>query len=268
MTALDSGPCQVWTPHPCTVFPDDTVAVSGVALEAATELLWERSHRRFGLCSVTLRPCKQECWPAGAMAWLGSWLPTTNASAGGWGWPYPALLGGRWYNLGCDSCGDSCSCTMLQQVKLPNPVASVTQVKVDGVVLAPSAYRVDNWQWLVRIDGNMWPTCNDLNLDDTHVGTWSVTASYGEIVPESARFAVGELAVMIAKACVQSGCAPSATTTTIQRQGVTKNLLADLDGKRIGLRMCDLFLRTYNPGNNRPAVIFDIDGQRARRVGT
>jgi hypothetical protein len=87
-------------------------------------------------------------------------------------------------------------------------------------------------------------------------------------VPEIARFAVGELAVAIAKACVQSGCAPSATTTTIQRQGVTKQLLNDLNGNRIGLVMCDRFLRTYNPGNNRPAVIFDIDGQRARRVGT
>lgn len=229
-------------------------------------MLWLRTNRRFGACTTTLRPCREDCVPS-LFALLPGW---GSSGIGSWGYPFPALIGGQWYNLGCGSCQNTCSCTWLEQVELPYPVSGIGQVKVDGVVLAPSAYRVDDWRWLVRIDGGRWPTCQDLTKADTEVGTWSVTASYGEAVPELGRFAVNELALEIARGCVGSTCKlSSATVSQLNRQGVTKEFMqGDVMKGQIGLYFSDLFINTYNPFRSHAAAIFDVDGPRARRVGT
>lgn len=265
MTLLDSGPCQIWPPViDCVSVPTASPELTGLALQAATEILWNRTHRRFGVCQYTLRPCRRSCWPD--WRWAGAW---TDVS--GWGWPFPALIGGAWFNLGCSACGDSCSCSVLQETVLPSPVAQITEVKIDGLVLAPTAYRVDGWKVLVRVDGGTWPLCNDLSRADTEPGTWSVTAQYGEQVPTTGSFAVGALALEIIKRCVGSGdCAlPVGSVREVTRQGVRK-VFVDTQalGFKTGLYWVDLFLDTYNPGRNNVASVFDIDGPRARRVGT
>lgn len=265
---MASGPCAGWEPDACVVFPDCTQMVSGYALEAATEVLWNKTARRFGVCEVAYRPCRTGCdsawWASPAWGSIG-W------GGGGYGWPYPALVGGRWFNLGCGFCGDSCSCTVLHQIVLPSPVAGITAVKVDGVVLAPSAYRVDDWDKLVRLDGEAWPLCNDLNLPDTEPGTWSVTAVYGEAVPALGRLAVGELALhLVAGLCAATGCRThAATVKEITRQGVRKQFFsADSPSGQIGLYLSDLFVSTFNPARSSPAAIYDMDRPHYRRVGT
>ena len=143
--------------------------------------------------------------------------------------PAPALVGGKWFNIACGACSSGCSCSSVSEVVLPYPVASIEAVRVDGVVLDPSAYRVDDWRLLVRLDGGEWPRCNDLNLADTEEGTWSVTAQYGTEVPRLGQLAAGQLATQIAKACAGvSGCLlPSTTVRQVQRQGVTKTFFDD-----------------------------------------
>lgn len=271
MAMLDSGPCQNWPPL-CDDFPDDPTPEQQTlidnAVQAATEALWERTHRRFGLCTVTLRPCGEDCFSS-FPAW-----PLAGWSNPGWSWPFPALVGGRWINLACGYCGNHCSCTTVHRIRLPSPVATVDEVKVDGAVLDPSAYRVDDWKWLVRLDGESWPRCNDLNLADTEVGTWSVTASYGEMVPTLGSLAVGQLANEIYKACpgsTGSSCLPLATVRQVTRQGVTTVHFdaetAFAKGK-IGLYFPDLFLATYNPSGRRRAKIYNIDKPRGSNVGS
>lgn len=269
MAALDAGPCQEW-PTICDEFPvtgtAEQLELIDLATIAATEALWTRTKKRFGLCTVTIRPCKRECWPL---------LPPTYHDATSWGWPFPMLIGGTWVNLGCSSCGDSCSCTAIHEVRLPYPVAAVTEVKVDGVVLASSNYRVDDYRWLVRVDGQDWPTCNDLNKADTEVGTWSVTVQYGEPVPILGQLAAGQLASEIYKGCAGSGAGdcklPMATVKQITRQGVTK-VFFDADSAfkngKIGLYYPDLFIKTYNPSGTGRTSIYDIDGAKPRRAGT
>ena len=270
MAAPTVTPCDPW-PYECADFPDDTPQeVIDSAVMAATEALWRRTKSRFGLCSMKLRPCKRECFPA----W--PWLPARGwYDVGGmtWPWPQPALVGGKWFNITCGGCGDNCSCTQLEEVELPYPVAEVTEVKVDGVVLDPSAYRVDDWRLLVRLDGDEWPRCNDLNLDDTREGTWSVTARYGTEVPELGKLAVGELATEIAKSCAGAkGCKlPSSTVQQVTRQGVTKvffDAATAFANGLIGLKWSDMFIKTFNPTNTGIASIYNIDGPRQRRVGT
>jgi hypothetical protein len=265
MPMLDSGPCENWPPL-CDDFPVATLPeqqdLIDQALQAATEALWERTHRRFGLCTITLRPCREECAnpPAG-------W-----ANYSGYGWPFPVLDRGTWINLGCRACAGGCSCTILSEVRLPSPVAEIVEVKVDGVALDPAGYRVDDWRWLINLDGE-WPTCQDLTLADTEVSTFSVTASYGEQVPTLGSLAVGQLATAIHKGCTgASDCPlPQATVRQITRQGVTKvffDAATAFKGGQIGLYYPDLFIATYNPGGRRRAKLYDIDRASARNAGS
>jgi len=269
---LNSGPCQAWQPAECAEWPANLEPVRDMALMAATEILWNRSKRRFGTCELTLRPCKRDCAGDLALAWLyGSWMPTYGGSVG-WGWPYPALVGGRWLNLGC-GCGDSCSCTTMHQIELPYPVADIIEVKVDGAVLVTGAYRVDDWRYLVRLDGEDWPLCQDLNLADTEEGTWSVTASIGEAVPQLGLFAVDQLARQIAMGCIGSaGCAlPAGTLKELTRQGVRQEFVTGADAWIAGfpgMPAVQAFLQTVNPTRSGVASIFSIDKPRARIVGT
>jgi hypothetical protein len=266
MPLLDSGPCQNW-PYICDDFPEaftpEQQDLIDQAVQAATEVLWERTQRRYGECTVTLRPCGEECG-RGVAAW---------GAPAGWTWPFPVLDRGRWINLACRGCGGTCHCGRLEQVRLPSPVAEILEVKVDGVALDPSAYRVDDWRWLVRLDGGTWPPCNDLELDDDQPGTWSVTATYGEQVPTIGSYAVGELASAIYKACTGASDCPIPRTTVrqVSRQGVTKvyfDAATAFRGGQVGLYFADLFIATENPGGRRAAKLYDIDRPRARNAGS
>lgn len=229
------------------------------ALQVATEILWERSGRQFGLCTFKLRPCKEDCLPPGPL------IPQTNMT--GWQWPFPAKISGGWVNIAC-SCRGDCSCTRIHQVRLPYPIADIVEVKVDGAVLPADSYRVDDYRHLVRLDGEPWPRCNDLTLADTEVGTWSVDASYGTVVPSSGSLAVGELATEIMRACLDLDCRLNPQVTQVTRQGTQSQVLNQAFGKNLGLRFSDMFISTVNPGRSRLAAVYDIDGASPRRVGT
>src|SRR5262249_23894476 len=153
----------IWT---CALDPA-SAAVSGTAVAAASEVLYALSGRRLGSCQLTIRPCRRDCWDGG-WPFLNSWWQFGL-------WPRPLFLNGTWYNITCGQCYGGCSCSVISEALLPAPVSQVLQVKVDGQILDPSAYRVDNWRLLVRTDGGIWPVCNDLAKADTEVGTWSVT---------------------------------------------------------------------------------------------
>lgn len=262
------GPCAAWEPL-CADFPEDPTPIEQdwieSALQSATEVLWNRTKRRFGLCEVTYRPCKESCW--GGLTWpqlvRGGWF-----DASGWGWPFPALVGGKWLNLACGNCSGMCSCGSVEEVRLPYPVYAVTEVKTDGEILPASAYQMYNRNRLLRVDGGRWLTCNDLELDDTEPGTWSVTAQYGEPVPELGRMAVGELASQIYRRCSGDGAGcqlPAGVVKEITRQGVKKVFFdaeTAFQGGRVGLYSTDLFISTYNPSATGMASIFNIDGPR------
>src|SRR5512139_2553508 len=211
------GPCDVWDPIMCCVWPTgSTVAATGYALQSATEILWAESGRQFGLCERTIRPCRRDCFDRAGAGWF-EW----SSGVGAWSWPRPWLYQGNWYNLTCGSCPGSCSCTGIEEAKLPGPVYAVTQVKLNGSVMSTGSYRIDEDQMLVRTDGGLWPFCQDMSAADTEDNTWSVTAQFGQPVPASGRQAVGELACEIARACAGEECRLPPGVKTAARQGVT-----------------------------------------------
>lgn len=261
------GPCAFWEPLWCTDLPTGSEAVSGFAIQMATEILWAKSGMRFDQCTFTIRPCRRSCWSGGIFPYGNSWWEITQP------YPTPAIIDGNWYNLTCGACGDNCSCVNIEEILLPGPVSSINEVKVDGMALLSTQYRLDNWRKLVRIDGGIWPLCNNLNLADTQVGTWSVNLTYGQPVPVAGRFAVGELAHQLILACLGDDCCVLPyRVAQLARQGVTisfpdiTNLIAT---NRLGLQFCDMFIDSFNPSNLRmPSQVYDIDNPSPRIAGT
>lgn len=264
------GPCQSWTPRWICDVSCESPSVTADAVAAATEVVWALSGRQFGLCDVTLRPCRQSC---ATFPWPGSGLST-----GGWsewpgnGWLGVALSGGQWFNVVCGRCTAGCSCAAVSEIILPAPVKRVVQVKIDGVAMPTGSYRLDDARRLVRTDGEEWPECNDLNLADTEVGTWSVTAEYGQDVPALGEWAIGELACQLIRARNGEDCLLPANVTQLIRQGVTiqmPNAIELLRAGMTGLYTVNLFITTFNPNRlTRRSGVYRVDGDRARRVGT
>lgn len=259
------GPCEPWPVFwPCDV-SCEAAAVTGRAVQFATEVLWALSGRQFGLCTVTLRPCRSTCHDDGWWDDRPYWSP-------GLTYPTPALIGGAWFNLICGVCGDTCSCSSLSQVELPAPVYDVITVKIDGTPLATGAYRLDDDRTLVRVDGGEWPRCNELNLDDSQIRTWSVTARFGQAVPEGGTWAVGELACQFINALSGADCRLPKNVTQLVRQGVTIQMdsVTELLKEGVtGLYFVDLFIKTWNPYRlQRRSRTYAVDGHRHRRAGT
>ena len=234
-----SGPCN-WPvsyagcggtmPEPLASMPASGVEVFE---SMATEYLWRWTERRFGECPVTVRPCRQDCNEASTF--LGGQTPYLPGRGAPW---IPALVDGKWYNIGC-SCGDMCSCAKVQQISLPGPIMSVDEVIIDGQLVLGTAYQVQNDKWLVRVDGGSWPTCNDLSADSSlglgQPGTWQVTYTKGSEVPIGGQVAAGVLAVEFAKsACGDKDCALPKRLASISRQGVTMAVLDTFDDIEVG----------------------------------
>jgi hypothetical protein len=183
-----------------------------------------------------------------------------------------ALVGGAWFNFVCGRCTSGCSCTTVSEVLLPAPVYRIVEVVVDGTPLVTGAYRLDDARRLVRTDGGEWPRCNDLTLDDSQEGTWSVTAQFGQEVPTLGRLAVGELACQLLRARTGEECQLPANVTQLIRQGVTIQMPDSVELLREGmtsLYLPNLFIQTYNPNRlARRSGVYSVDASSARRVGT
>lgn len=249
-TSLPSLPCNWTVDVTCS---DEWDTYSPTLQEAAAEYgalsVWAATGRRFGACLRTVRPCHREY----------------RNNYGGYFWSYgtwiPYIFNGVWRN--CAGCGDAggfgcCSCEPRCQVFLTPPVSGIVEVRFSGVtgVLDPSAYRVDDYQWLVRQDGDCWPECNDYNAPVTgaHAPTddsaWEVTYLWGIPVPAVLQRAAGELAVEWAKSCLGQACQLPQRVTSISRQGVSVTL-ADveqlLENGLTGLPNVDSVIQRFNP---------------------
>lgn len=263
------GPCAPWDAlWPCEV-SCESPTVTAQAVEAATEVVWALSGRQFGLCEVTLRPCRRECysfpWPPDA-TYAGNWIQWAGSS-----WINPTLIGGQWFNVVCGRCVGGCACKSVSEVVLPAPVHDVVQVKIDGIVVTGADYRLDDNRIVVLL-GDEWPRCNDLNLPDTEPDTWSITARYGLEVPAGGRWAVGELACELIRAMQGEDCRLPRNVTQLVRAGATLQfppLHELLASGYTGLYLVDQFVATWNPsGLRRRSGVYSVDQPPHRRAGT
>jgi hypothetical protein len=245
-----AAPCA-WILNPlcCEDWATFPAAVQTAATEYATTILWAATGRRFGLCPVTVRPCGRYTH-GGTPSVFGYTFSLYGPGGAGW---YPYIGDdGEWRNCACPATG--CGCRPDCEVYLPAPVASITQVRVDGVIVPGTSYRVDNNKWLVRTDGECWPTQADLNVN-AGTGFFEVQYVRGEAVPAALANAAGMLACEYAKACTGAGdCRLPATVQSIARQGVTVQFLDfDMLLKRgmTGITEVDTVIQALNPSGLR-----------------
>lgn len=206
-------------------------------LRMSVEILNGFSARQFGLCPRTVRPCRDRCAESG-----GTLLD-------------PYILDGQWFNNACQTCVTDCSCVQVCEVTLPGPVERIVEVRVDGLVLDPADYRVDNHRKLVAQGDFCWPTCQNMTLPAGAVGTWSVTYLRGKPVPEMGLYAAGMLACELVKACTPGTageCRLPSNVQSIVREGVSLDLepftLGGVDGfGRTGIPEVDMWLTMVNP---------------------
>lgn len=252
----DEGPCS-WTIDTACCPDWETLppAAQSNGIAWATYILWALTGRRYGPCSVTVRPCGPKCQGFGGyMTWP---VGSPGLSGAGGPWMTPFIDNGIWRNC---VCAGGCSCEAACQVLLQGPVAVVDEVMVDGLILDPSAYRLDNGVILVRTDGECWPDCQDMSLANDAVGAFAVTYQRGTAVPRAGQIAAGELACEFAKACAGNGeCQLPGQLASLSRNGVDVQMVDPstfLDDGLTGLPNVDLWIRAVNPRRlaSRPRV--------------
>lgn len=258
------GTCEAWATSddvcaPCTV---DTADLESW-MQVASDLLFELSGQRFpGHCTDTVRPCAQTCHDDPP--------PRYDDLGASFSW--------SWYgSCGCRS--QSCGCSTLSELTLSGwPLVSVEEVLIDGAIVDPSEYRVDDWGRLVRLRGTEdtvqhWPSCQQLDLPVTEADTFQISFTYGQRPPAAGVAAAASLGCQLALACAGSGdCRLPQRVQSITRQGVSMVLLDPFtffDDGRTGLYDVDLFLAAYGPTSKKrwpPLVVNPDRHARVRRT--
>jgi hypothetical protein len=216
---------------------EESVDLTSVCL-VASQILYILSGRRYGIRTETLRPVagQRNC------GW-GDLMRMQYMSAN-WLWLYRS-------NEGAPS-----------SLQLKSPVQTITSVKVDGVVLDPSAYQLYDNRSLVRLQDSSgttlrWPIYQRLELPDTEVGSFAITYSWGTPVPEGGKLAAQVFATELARYLNRDESAFSDRTISVTRQGVSQALdpTPFLTGST-GLYFVDSWLKTVNPsgGRRRPSI--------------
>lgn len=106
---------------------------------------------------------------------------------------------------GVCGCWGPCTCCNVDGIVLFGFQPAVTQVKVDGVVLDPSAYKLVDNRVLVRVDGSSWPVWQNVALADSQTGTFSVTFEHGDTGGWVGLMAATEMSCDLIEASVPNG---------------------------------------------------------------
>jgi hypothetical protein len=241
------------------IFPDG--ASADKMLRAAT-LAWVSLQGlmggQIGITPVTVRPAKK--------SWIRRYW--TAPVGGGFGFYPSQQADGNWINVLCGHWGD-CNCRVTETVLLPGPVGAVYMVQVDGEVVAPSAYRVDNGNELVRQDGGTWPLCPDMTAPDGSPNTFSVTYLQGAAPDDLDIFAASVLAEQFFLRITNAkNCRLPKGVKTISRQGVTWEVIGPMfDNGFTGIPEVDQVIQRRNPYQLKTApMVMSPDYKPARKT--
>jgi len=129
-----------------------------------------------------------------------------------------------WPCLSCGCTCNPCGCGIYDTIELTSddPILSITEITINGVVVPDTSYRLDEDARIVRTDGVRWPTCNNLGLtaDPGPGDELRVTYVTGRPVPISLQMACAELVCELKKACNGADCSLPAHVRSVARRGV------------------------------------------------
>lgn len=267
MTAPPTSACTPYVTldevnnHGCQTCPSIDDPVKEAVIPVATDILFELTARRFsGECERTVRPVLKH--PHQGTGYSHVLSPGSSRVLG---WADPSPSGYNRYRL----------------VRLfPTPVRTITEVKVDGVVLTggwpatDAQYRVDSYHWLVGLTPTTGPNANistrfpsnqNVHLPDTEDNTFSVTFTFGHEPPALLKLATIDLTCHLSRACVgdDENCALPANVRSVAREGLNYDM-SNIDELREGFTgfspIVDLAINTYNrAGLKRKTTIWSPD---------
>lgn len=261
------GVCSTW------ITADEITCGSGsdydkreAAVQIATDVLYVLSGQHWpGLCNRTVRPrvvCSQGCW----QTWMAAGSPWAP-------WPYslvpaPGRCSGRH-----DPTGPS-------RIRIPGPVAEIDEIVIDGDALDTGAYMLQGSSTLVRLDGEAWPTANNLTraantANDGGDPAWQIAYVWGAEPPASGVAACRDLAceiVLAMEGAEDCRLLWGAQVQSQTRRGVTvtyQSLGTALADGLTGLDSVDLWINTARGGKfRRRARVIRADAPKRRGVWT
>lgn len=199
--------------------PDDLAAASE-AIEAASDLLMLISGGRvFGRCTTTVIPFGPggNCVPYDA--------------------PYNAFPEGN-------------------VIPLRGPNTEIIEVNIEGAIVPITAYRLINRRYLMRVDGESWPSSNSFDVTDSD--HWFVVYRFGPGDPDKlTRDAANELACELSKDAAGRKSLLPLGVKSINLQGVSAQLEDAADALMSGsenMPAVARFLGAYNPHEQRNAT--------------
>jgi len=233
---------------------DDAVGQARLltATQSATELLYALSGRQFpGLIPALARPTARPAQVTDSM-WRNNMVRLGFGFSNSWGT--------------CVGCGYS-GCSGPYMIGLGrSPLVSIEEITIDGDILDPMEYRIDDAKWLVRQDCSGWPTCQNLAAELGESSTFGVSFTFGQEPPQIGKDACILLASELYKAGTPSlaaACALPRRVTSINRQGVSIAVLDSMQYVKdgfTGIASIDMFIAAYNPGHSvRRPMVFSPD---------
>lgn len=146
----------------------------------------------------------------------------------------------------------------LDAIWLHDPIVSINEVLIDGVVLDPATYRTRNHCEIVRVDGGHWPHTNH-----TTFNAFSINYTFGAESPYALFAASRELAIELWKADHNQQSKLPVGTTSASRQGTSITVQRDVDAIRTsGPALEKLWhaIAAFNPtGQRQPSMIHTPD---------
>lgn len=233
--------------------PLSPVLIQG-KIDVASAVLYRLSGRQFaGICTDTVRPIVR--WHRLGIAppwwWSG---PYRDGGLGAFTTRDPHRPGGPAISLGA------------------YPLHDIIEVRIDGQVIDPDTYRIDDRRWLTRIDpsGIGWPPDQDLSGDPaTDPNTFQVHFRFGQPPDRGGVDSAKILAIELAKHASGDTCNLPERITSIQTPGMALAVLdpwAFLDKGRTGIYEVDLWLSAVNPsGLRRRSQVLSPNRQRPVR---
>lgn len=214
----------------CALPESVTEAAAVAAIDIASTVLYELTGRRWsGVEESAVRPSAQD---SSSNELVPGWNET-------WG-EYDSTTG---------------SCVPVDRIDLGYfPVIDVLQVRIDGAVLMPSAYQLQEQRFLVRIDGGTWPCTQDLSANPSANDTFEVQISHGIEPPDAGKYCCAIYAVELAKSFCNLDCSLPQRAQYVTRQGVSTILMDPLNvvfRGMIGMPTVDSWIRSVNPKGRR-----------------
>lgn len=159
------------------------------------------------------------------------------------------------------NCVFGCGCAAMAGVYLTAPVGDIISVSLNGELLDPAAYRVEDGERLIRTDGAAWPVCAGKDFTVTYLN--------GHPIDAMGAYAGGVMAAEWLSALKSDKkCRLSSRVTSVNRQGIAMELTPGMfpDGVT-GIEEVDLYIRIWNPHGWKVAPkVYTVDKPRQREV--